>query len=81
MAIDTSLEFVPINIAVLTISDTRTEETDTSGALLKERITTAGHHFIEKKIIPDDIKIIKEQFKHYQPKKTLIVLLQQVALD
>ena len=31
MAIDTSLEFVPINIAVLTISDTRTEETDTSG--------------------------------------------------
>ena len=60
MAIDTSLEFVPINIAVLTISDTRTEETDTSGALLKERINTAGHHCIEKKIIPDDIKIIKE---------------------
>ena len=60
MAIDTSLEFVPINIAVLTISDTRTEATDTSGALLKERINTAGHHCIEKKIIPDDIKIIKE---------------------
>ena len=60
MAIDTSLEFVPINIALLTISDTRTEETDTSGALLKERISTAGHHCIEKKIIPDDIKIIKE---------------------
>ena len=50
MAIDTSLEFVPINIAVLTISDTRTEETDTSGALLKERISTAGHHCIEKKL-------------------------------
>ena len=60
MAIDTSLEFVPINIAVLTISDTRIEETDTSGALLKERINSAGHHCIEKKIIPDDIKIIKE---------------------
>ena len=60
MAIDTSLEFVPINIAVLTISDTRTEKTDTSGALLKDRICTAGHHCIEKKIIPDDIKIIKE---------------------
>ena len=60
MAIDTSLEFVPINIAILTISDTRTEETDTSGALLKERISSAGHHCIKKKIIPDDIKIIKE---------------------
>ena len=53
MAIDTSLEFVSINIAVLTISDTRTEETDTSCALLKERINTAGHHCIEKKIIPN----------------------------
>ena len=60
MAIDTSLEFVPINIAVLTISDTRTEETDTSGSLLKERISAAGHHCIEKRIIPDDIKMIKE---------------------
>ena len=58
MSIDNSLEFVPINIAVLTISDTRTEDTDTSGALLKERISTAGHHCIVKKIIPDDIKII-----------------------
>ncbi len=63
MAIDTSLEFVSINIAVLTISDTRTEDTDTSGALLKERINSAGHHCIEKKIIPDDIKIIKETIK------------------
>ena len=60
MAIDTSLEFVSINIAVLTISDTRKEDTDTSGALLKERINTAGHRCIEKKIIPDDKKIIKE---------------------
>ena len=80
MAIDTSLEFVPINIAVLTISDTRTEETDTSGALLKERINSAGHHCIEK-IIPDDIKIIKETIQNYQTKQKLIVLLQQVALD
>jgi Molybdopterin biosynthesis enzymes len=52
MAIDTSLEFVPINIAVLTISDTRTEETDTSGALLKKRINIAGHHCIEKENYP-----------------------------
>ncbi len=60
MTIDISKEFVPINIAVLTISDTRNSETDTSGALLKERINSAGHICIEKKIIPDDIKIIIE---------------------
>ena len=48
MAIDTSLKFVPINIAVLTISDTRTNETDTSGALLQERINTAGHQCVKK---------------------------------
>ena len=58
MTIDTSLEFVPINIAVLTISDTRTSETDTSGALLQDRINSAGHHCIEKLIIADDVKII-----------------------
>ena len=51
MAIDTSLDFVPINIAVLTISDSRNSKTDTSGALLKERINSAGHHCIEKYII------------------------------
>ena len=60
MAIDTSLKFVPINIAVLTISDTRTNETDTSGALLQERINTAGHKCIKKIIIPDDVQQIKD---------------------
>ena len=50
MAIDTSLEFVPINIAVLTISDTRTEETDTSGALLKSG-SVQQDIIVSKKII------------------------------
>ena len=71
MAIDTSLKFVPINIVVLTISDTRTEDNDTSGALLEERINTAGHHCIEKKIIPDDIKIIKETIQTLSNKKEI----------
>ena len=60
MAIDTSLEFVSINIAVLTISDTRTVETDTSGKLLKERLSAAGHKCIKKLIIPDNFQQIKE---------------------
>lgn len=43
MAIDPSRPFKPINIAVLTVSDTRTAETDTSGDILAARVTGAGH--------------------------------------
>jgi len=52
-------EFIPLNIAVLTISDSRTEETDKSGALLAERLTAAGHRLVEKRIVPDDIYRIR----------------------
>lgn len=48
-------EFKPINIAVLTVSDTRTEATDTSGRLLVERLTKHGHHVADKAILRDDI--------------------------
>ncbi|MCU7890664.1 MAG: molybdenum cofactor biosynthesis protein B [Candidatus Thiodiazotropha sp. (ex Ustalcina ferruginea)] len=48
-------EFVPLNLAVLTVSDSRTEETDKSGLTLKERALEAGHHVVEKSIVPDDI--------------------------
>ena len=58
--IDTSLEFVPINIYLITISDTRKEEDDKSGNLLKERIINFGHNVCKKIIIPDDIEVIKK---------------------
>jgi molybdenum cofactor biosynthesis protein B len=48
-------EFLPVNIAVLTVSDSRDEHTDTSGRLLVERLTRAGHRLAEKLIVPDDI--------------------------
>lgn len=51
--------FIPINIAVLTVSDTRTEETDTSGRLLVESLTMAGHALAEKMIVLDDIYKIR----------------------
>ncbi len=51
--------FVPLNIAVLTVSDTRSEETDTSGRLLAERLGEAGHHLADKRIVPDDIYRIR----------------------
>jgi molybdenum cofactor biosynthesis protein B len=52
-------EFIPLNIAVLTVSDSRTEEDDTSGKLLAERLEDAGHRLYEKKIVPDDIYAIR----------------------
>ena len=59
MSIDKSIDFVSINIALITISDTRTAENDTSGNLLEERITSAGHKISSRKIIKDDFQQIK----------------------
>ncbi len=52
-------QFIPLRIAVLTISDTRSEETDTSGKTLVERLTKAGHRLAEKAIVRDDIYQIR----------------------
>jgi molybdenum cofactor biosynthesis protein B len=52
-------ELVPLNIAVLTISDSRTEATDKSGALLVARLEAAGHRLAEKRIVADDIYAIR----------------------
>ena len=52
--IDESRELIPVRIAVLTVSDTRTEETDTSGALLRDRALAAGHSVPVKRIVPDE---------------------------
>ncbi|WFM69714.1 molybdenum cofactor biosynthesis protein B [Halomonas sp. CKK8] len=50
---------IPLSIAVLTISDTRNEETDRSGQALVERLTSAGHTLHEKRIVPDDVYRIR----------------------
>ena len=55
----TERSFLPLAIAVLTISDTRTEATDTSGQLLAGRVQAAGHRLLEKRIVPDDIYRIR----------------------
>jgi molybdenum cofactor biosynthesis protein B len=51
--------FVPLNIAVLTISDTRSLEDDKSGSVLAERLTTAGHNLAAREIIVDDVEAIR----------------------
>ena len=48
-------EFIPANIAVLTVSDTRTEENDTSGQYFVEQLKEAGHNLADKKIVIDDV--------------------------
>ncbi|MEE9447185.1 MAG: molybdenum cofactor biosynthesis protein B [Arenicellales bacterium] len=47
-------QFIPLNIAVLTVSDSRDESTDSSGDLLVQRITDAGHMLYQKQIVKDD---------------------------
>ena len=55
----TEKQFIPLNIAILVVSDTRTDADDTSGKTLVERAKEAGHHVIEKKIVPDNIYRIR----------------------
>ncbi|HIF18845.1 MAG TPA: molybdenum cofactor biosynthesis protein B [Cycloclasticus sp.] len=52
-------QFVPLNIAIMVVSDSRTEETDTSGKTLVDRLTAVGHQCAEKAIIPDEIYQIR----------------------
>ena len=69
MPIDTSIDFVAINIAVITISDSRTIENDISGDTLVKRIQDSGHHMIKRTIIPDDVKKIKETLESISHEK------------
>ena len=58
-SIDETKQFVPLNIAVLTISDTRSLSDDKSGATLAERLIAAGHHLAAREIIVDDVDAIR----------------------
>lgn len=51
--------FIPVSIALLTVSDSRTAADDTSGRLLNQRASDAGHHIAEQVIVPDDIYQIR----------------------
>ena len=64
-SIDGSKQFVPLNIAVLTISDTRTLEDDKSGATLADRLTAAGHNLAAREIIVDDVDAIRMVIKSW----------------
>jgi molybdenum cofactor biosynthesis protein B len=59
--IDETLALKPVRIALLTVSDTRDEESDTSGALLEERVVRDGHVAVARALVRDDIAAIREQ--------------------
>ena len=63
MAIDESRVFKPINIAVLTVSDTRTPTTDTSGDILAARVIGAGHRLVNRSIVKDVAALLATQFE------------------
>jgi molybdopterin adenylyltransferase len=63
--IDDNIPFLSVNIAVLTLSDTRTAENDTSGDTLAERIIEAGHKVAARKILPDDMDRLVAQLNNW----------------
>jgi len=60
---DANAEYQKLRCAVITISDTRTEETDRSGGLMRVRLEKAGHETVLYRIVPDDASIIREIVK------------------
>ncbi|MCP4868153.1 MAG: molybdenum cofactor biosynthesis protein B [Proteobacteria bacterium] len=75
MTIDTSREFRPVGIAVLTVSDTRTDETDTSGRTLVERAQGLGHRIAAKVIVKDDTDLLEAQLRTWVADDSIDVIL------
>ena len=73
--IDESRQFVPLKIAVLTVSDTREEADDKSGATLVERIRAAGHAVAARTIVRDEVKAIRDQIKAWIADKLIDVII------
>jgi len=73
--IDESQPFYPLRIAVLTVSDTRDERTDTSGTLLADRIIGAGHELASRAIVADDVETIRAQVRAWVNDPQIDVIL------
>ncbi|SRR5579885_279501 len=67
--------FVPVRIAVMTVSDTRTPETDTSGDTLAARIAEAGHVLAARAIVPDDRKLIVKHLRRWIADRNIDVVI------
>jgi molybdenum cofactor biosynthesis protein B len=63
--IDPARQFIPLNIAVLTVSDTRTTADDRSGETLAERIAAAGHAVADRAIVADEVEAIRARVREW----------------
>ena len=73
--IDETRQFIPVGIAVLTVSDTRKLEDDKSGKTLVDRIEAAGHRLEDRAIVKDDIPAIQKQVKAWIEQKDIDVVI------
>jgi molybdenum cofactor biosynthesis protein B len=75
MSIDKRKSFVPVRIALLTVSDTRSLVNDKSGSVLVERIETSGHQVVGREIIRDDRQQIRSQLENWIKSATVDVII------
>ena len=73
--IDERLRFYPLRIAVITVSDTRTPETDKSGDYLATSLVEAGHELAGRAIVPDDVEAIQDQVRKFVADPAVDVIL------
>ncbi len=73
--INESLTFKPLNIAILTVSDTRTEDTDTSGDILQKRAEAAGHTVTDRAIIRDDLDKVRSTVQGWADQPDIDVII------
>lgn len=73
--IDPTRPFIPVSIAILTVSDTRTPDDDRSGDVLEQNLLRAGHRLADRKIVTDDIEAIRIQIKEWTTSSDVDVVL------
>ena len=72
---DQNKQFIPLNITVLTISDTRSLADDKSGSTLAERVTAAGHRLAAREIVTDDVKAIRATIRKWIAEEGVDVII------
>ncbi|MBL4612489.1 MAG: molybdenum cofactor biosynthesis protein B [Emcibacter sp.] len=75
MPLDNSIEFLPLNIAILTVSDTRTLDNDTSGQILVDRLSNAGHNLAARAIVRDEKSELSAQLTKWIKDEAIQVII------
>ena len=73
--IDETLTFKPVTVAILTVSDTRTRDNDTSGDILQSRIEAAGHKVLGREIVRDTIEGVRAQLQSWMDDTQIDVII------